>query len=51
VVRLVLLYEHHSITAVALAAYAATGIALRDKSDPSYLRPPTITREPQALPF
>jgi len=35
----------------ALAAWAATGVAARDKSDPSYLRPLTITRAPQVLPF
>lgn len=35
----------------ALAAYAATGVATRDRSDPSYLRPLTITRAPQALPL
>lgn len=39
------------VPAVALAAYAATGVASRDKSDPSYQRPLTITRGRQALPF
>ncbi|HEV8690438.1 MAG TPA: nuclear transport factor 2 family protein, partial [Ideonella sp.] len=35
----------------ALAAYAATGVAARDRSDPSYQRPLTVTRAPQVLPF
>ena len=35
----------------ALAAYAATGLPTRDRSDPSYARPLVITREPGALPF
>jgi len=35
----------------ALAAWAATGVAARDKSDPSYMRPLAITRVPQVLPF
>ncbi|HSV36393.1 MAG TPA: nuclear transport factor 2 family protein [Ramlibacter sp.] len=39
------------VPAIALAAYAATGVATRDKSDPSYARPLVITRDPQALPF
>jgi hypothetical protein len=39
------------VPAVALAAYAATGVASRDKSDPSYARPLIVTREAQALPF
>ena len=34
-----------------LAAYAATGVARRDKEDPSYARPLTVVREPGALPF
>ncbi|HSV44179.1 MAG TPA: nuclear transport factor 2 family protein [Ramlibacter sp.] len=39
------------VPAEALAAYAATGVASRDKSDPSYQRPLTITRAAQVLPF
>jgi ketosteroid isomerase-like protein len=39
------------VPAVALAAYAATGVASRDKGDPSYARPLVVTREAQALPF
>jgi ketosteroid isomerase-like protein len=35
----------------ALVAYAATGVAARDKSDPSYQRPMVVTREAMALPF
>lgn len=35
----------------ALAAYAATGVARRDRDDPSYARPLTITRAPFVLPF
>jgi hypothetical protein len=39
------------LPAEALAAYAATGVAARDKSDPAYERPLTVTRQPQVLPF
>ncbi len=35
----------------ALDAYAATGVPLRDKNDPSYQRPLTITRSKFVLPF
>ena len=35
----------------ALAAYAATGVASRDRDDPSYQRPLTVTRAPQVHPF
>ncbi|MNG25643.1 hypothetical protein D3C85_1152060 [compost metagenome] len=34
-----------------LEAYAATGRALRDKSDPSYMRPLVIERDKFVLPF
>jgi len=36
---------------MALDAYAATGSARRDKTDPSYERPLTVTRQKFALPF
>ena len=35
----------------ALAAFAATGVALRSKNDPSYQRPLTVTRAPAVQPF
>jgi len=35
----------------ALAAYAATGLACRDRRDPSYQRPLRVTRSSQVLPF
>lgn len=34
-----------------LAAYALTGVAARDKSDPSYQRPFNVTREKTAMPY
>ena len=40
-----------AIPAEALAAYAATGVASRDGSDPSYQRPLNVTRAHQVLPF
>jgi hypothetical protein len=35
----------------ALDAYAATGVPARDKTDPSYERPLTVTRPRGHLPF
>ena len=39
------------VPATAAAAYALTGIASRDRSDPSYQRPMTIERGAFVLPF
>jgi len=39
------------VPAVALAAYAQTGVASRDKADPAYQRPLAVTRDNFQLPF
>lgn len=39
------------VPAAAATVYALTGIAARDRSDPSYQRPMTIEREAFVLPF